>query len=396
MIAGDATRRNYSVGGMGPYEADPEKSLWKALGQTNQHDLAQRAIGFNCLNYAKAPEGTLYRHYLPPKAYLDEHCADGVRFELMFPSCWNGKDITSANFKDHVAYPDLVMTGTCPDGFDVKLPGLMYETIWATNEFVGVPGEFVISHGDVQGMFDSQLFFGLNLANCSGFGYHGDFISGWDENFLQAAVNQCTNLSCKLSDCPIFTLQSEDEQRACKMKIPEIVKNEKVTGLIGESLPGNIVIQYGPEPATAARPTNTEPNYVPVPTASYSAGVTASAESDILPGGVFKERPTSTVEPTFSVEPTTTSANIGALAEPSPEPTPAPIPSDPPIPEGYSLVRTDYITNGNTVSKIIVIETVEYVMLATETVTVTATATPGSEKVRREHIHMHRHHHARH
>lgn len=155
MLAGDSNRRNYSVAGLDYKQKDPEKSLWAQLGQTSQNDLAQRAIGFNCLNYQKDPEGTLYRHYLPEKAYLDENCRDGVRFEIMFPSCWNGKDVTSANHKDHVAYPDLVINGACPKGYDVKLPGLMYETIWATNAFVGVPGEFVISNGDVQGAFDS-------------------------------------------------------------------------------------------------------------------------------------------------------------------------------------------------------------------------------------------------
>jgi hypothetical protein len=151
MIAGDATRRNYSISGLNFLDIDPPKALWGTLGQTSQNDLAQRAIGFNCLNYKKDPEGTLYRHYLPEKAYLDENCADGIRFEVMFPSCWNGKDTTSANHKSHVAYPDTVIDGDCPTGFDVKLPGLMYETIWATNAFVGVPGEFVISNGDVQG-----------------------------------------------------------------------------------------------------------------------------------------------------------------------------------------------------------------------------------------------------
>lgn len=151
MIAGDTTRRNYSVGGLSYMDPDPEKSLWAFFGQTSQSDLAQRAIGFNCLNYNKAPEGTLYRHYLPEKDYLDANCVDGVRFEIMFPSCWNGKDKTSPDHKSHVAYPDLVINGKCPKGFDVKLPGLMYETIWATNHFIGVPGEFVISNGDVQG-----------------------------------------------------------------------------------------------------------------------------------------------------------------------------------------------------------------------------------------------------
>jgi Domain of unknown function (DUF1996) len=151
MIAGDSLRRNYSISGQEYTQPDPPQSLWASLGQISQVDLAQRALGFNCLNYQKAPEGSLYRHYLPEKSYLDANCADGVRFEIMFPSCWDGKNLDSPNHRDHVAYPDNVMTGGCPAGFDVKLPSLFYETIWATNAFNGQAGEFVIANGDTQG-----------------------------------------------------------------------------------------------------------------------------------------------------------------------------------------------------------------------------------------------------
>jgi hypothetical protein len=157
MIAGDSLRRNYSIAGLSAKDRDPEKSLWAMLGQTTQIDLQQRALGFNCLNYNRPPEGSLYRHYLPEKSYLDENCADGVRIEIMFPSCWDGKNLDSDNHRSHVAYPDLVMTGSCPPGFDVKLPSLFYETIWATNAFVGKPGEFVISNGDPDGTLTPTL-----------------------------------------------------------------------------------------------------------------------------------------------------------------------------------------------------------------------------------------------
>lgn len=149
MISGDTSRRSYTAGD--PSQPDPDKSMWASMGQTEQSILEQRAIGFNCLNYDKAPEGTLYRHYLPDKAYLDKNCKDGVRIELMFPSCWNGKDTDSANHKDHVAFPDLVMTGTCPEGFETRLPSLMYEVIWDTNAYKNRNGRFVMANGDPTG-----------------------------------------------------------------------------------------------------------------------------------------------------------------------------------------------------------------------------------------------------
>lgn len=360
MIAGDTTRRNYSVHGLDVTQPDPPKSEWAGAGQTTQNDLAQRALGFNCLHYGSNDEPSLYRHYLPDKAFLDANCKDGVRFELSFPSCWNGKDTSSPDHKSHVAYPDLVLNGNCPDGFDVKLPGLFFETIWATNAFIGVPGEFVISNGDV-----------------SGFGYHGDFISGWDSGFLQAAVEQCTNPSGMVQDCPLFTILSQDQQRSCKMPTPPMIANEKLAGVIGNSLPGGVVIQYGPGPAIG--------NKAPSINIAVAAAPSPTAEDPAqLPGGVFQEAPTSTA------------AEVTAQEEPSPPPTPTPTPtpSDAPVPEGYDLVRTDYVTNGNTVSKIVVIETVEYVMMTTEVVTVTATF--GADKARRELHHLRRRHHGSH
>lgn len=154
MIAGDSTRRNCTIGGAPCAFPDPPQSEW---GTLTQYELSERALGFNCLNYNTAPEGSLYRHFLPPKSYLDANCLDGVRFELMFPSCWNGKDIDSANHKDHVAYPDLVMDGVCPDGFETKLPGLFYETIWNTYAFNGVDGQFVLANGDILGRISSTV-----------------------------------------------------------------------------------------------------------------------------------------------------------------------------------------------------------------------------------------------
>lgn len=157
MIAGDSLRRNFSISGIqgdlnDAQSPDPGKSSWAALGQTTQADLEARSTGFNCLNYAKPPEASLYRHYMPDKTYLDEQCADGLRLEVMFRSCWNGVDLDSSDHKSHVAYPDLVINGDCPTTHPVRLPGLFYETIWNTNAFRDFDGKFVMSNGDVQGM----------------------------------------------------------------------------------------------------------------------------------------------------------------------------------------------------------------------------------------------------
>lgn len=166
MLSGNNERRNYTVGN--PNQPDPPKSNWGSMKQTSQEDLAQRAIGFNCLNYDKTPEGTLYRHYMPDKAYLDANCTNGLRLEIMFPSCWKGGNAKdSQNHRDHVAFPDLVMTGTCPEEYPVRLPSLLYEVIWNTAAFKGQNGRFVLANGDTTGKCPFPLIHSLILhADC--------------------------------------------------------------------------------------------------------------------------------------------------------------------------------------------------------------------------------------
>ncbi|KAL2010654.1 hypothetical protein VTN00DRAFT_6461 [Thermoascus crustaceus] len=244
MVAGDPFLRNFTW----PIP-DPPKSEWSG-DQVSQFALQQKAIGFNCLDYSKQPEASLYRHFLPDKDYLDANCKDGVRFELMFPSCWNGKDLDTPDHKSHMAYPSLVMNGDCPPGFETRLPSLFYETIWNTYAFKDKEGEFVIANGDP-----------------TGFGYHGDFITGWDPDFLQQAVDTCTNPSGEVQDCPLFELQSEEDQQQCKFEVPEILKLENaIFDLVG--LPGNVLIQRGPEEATKGATSQPALGGISIPTPS--------------------------------------------------------------------------------------------------------------------------------
>ncbi|PYI07964.1 WSC domain-containing protein [Aspergillus sclerotiicarbonarius CBS 121057] len=253
MIAGDPFLRNF------PWPVpDPPKSEWSG-NQSSQSALRQKALGFNCLNYDQPAEPSLGRHFLPNKTFLDEHCTDGVRFELMFPSCWNGKDVDSEDHRSHMAYPSLVMDGDCPEGFETRLVSLFYETIWDTYAFKNKQGTFVLANGDP-----------------TGYGYHGDFIYGWQTGFLQRAVDECTNLSGRVEDCPIFDLQSDSEQGQCSFSVPDELKNEDVYFHKG-GLPNNVAIQYGPAYASPVKYTGSSHHTSPaVPEASVSIGVSVN------------------------------------------------------------------------------------------------------------------------
>ncbi|KAE8354231.1 hypothetical protein BDV28DRAFT_164400 [Aspergillus coremiiformis] len=283
MIAGDTYKRDFKW----PIP-DPPTSEWSGE-ETSQAALRQKALGFNCLNYNQAAEPSLGRHFLPNKTYLDEHCTDGVRFEIMFPSCWNGKDVDSHDHKSHVAYPSTVMDGTCPEGYDTRIVSLFYETIWDTYAFKNKKGTFVVSNGDP-----------------TGFGYHADFIHGWESGVLEQAVKKCTSLSGRVEDCEVFNIQSEDDQRKCKFEVPTLLKNENVYTHKG-GLPNNLAVQYGPAyagPVSNTTATSTQA----APGASVSASIELSIDLPGIKGHVMLEQSTSkgsTTAPTWTATPTT-------------------------------------------------------------------------------------------
>jgi hypothetical protein len=61
------------------------------LRSYNSSSLTAQAIGFNCLGSAGGANGDTRQPYLPPY-----NCPSGMRGEIRFPSCWNGKDLDSS------------------------------------------------------------------------------------------------------------------------------------------------------------------------------------------------------------------------------------------------------------------------------------------------------------
>lgn len=283
MLAGDPFQRNFTW----PVP-DPPKSEWKG-DQASQASLKQKALGFNCLNYEKTAEPSLGRHFLPNKTYLDEHCTDGVRFEMMFPSCWNGKDVDSDDHASHVAYPSLVMDGTCPEGFEKRLVSLFFETIWNTYAFKDYDGYFVLANSDP-----------------TGYGYHGDFMHGWDQDVLEQAVKQCTNPSGLVEDCPLFNIQSESDQQECKADLPSQLEDEELE-VVPSGLPNGLGIQWGPE---YAFPISYSTSSSDTPAISASVGLHLGG----IFGGIFGDKSSSTpasssAEPTSSAQPASSASS---------------------------------------------------------------------------------------
>lgn len=257
MIAGNSTLRNFEW----PVP-DPPTSFWNA-SDFDQRALRQKALGFNCLHYNTPPnEDTLFRHFLPDKDFLETKCYSGIRIELAFPSCWNGKDFDSTDHKSHVAYPNFVQSGSCPPEFPVRLPTLLYEVIFDTQINKGKPGTYVFSNGDT-----------------TGFGNHGDFFSGWDPAFLQQTIDQCTDPSADITKCTVFKLQSDDDFNACAQQfVPAPLVAKENCAAQEPTLCGNNVMYVAtsasaPPPVTSPSPSPSPDTYVapPPPAASSPA-----------------------------------------------------------------------------------------------------------------------------
>lgn len=359
MIAGDPTVRNFT----GPFP-DEQLSYWPT-DPTDQFFLQQRALGFNCLNYAKTPEASLYRHQFPDKDYMDANCVDGLRLELAFPSCGTGaKD--SANHKTHVAYPSLVKEGNCPEGFDVHYPFLFFETIWATNDFAGVDGQFLISTGDPTGT-----------------SYHGDFIMGWESaDFLGQAIETCTDASGEVSDCPLFDLQSDSDAAQCTFAMPADLEDDDCAGP-RDGLPVGVPVQSGPQPATKY------PVVGETAAASSSATSPASSQTSVssIPTYASAKSTSSTAE--SAAIPTAYSSEVSAAAA-APATTAAPSYSAPASSDDD--LTTTWITSGYEVYEMVIVET-DVTVTATGSAAAysTPSSTPSAPSYNKHKRHMEKH-----
>ncbi|GAW00416.1 wsc domain [Lentinula edodes] len=100
------------------------------LRTLNASSFAQQAVTFLCLQFS----GTSKRYNELP---VGVSCPAGIRSQINFPSCWDGKNIDSEDHKLHVAFlstgPD---NGTCDDPrYPVILPRIFMEVYWISQDF---------------------------------------------------------------------------------------------------------------------------------------------------------------------------------------------------------------------------------------------------------------------
>jgi hypothetical protein len=236
---------------------------------------------------------------------------------------------------------------------------------------------------------------------------------GWSSTeFLQSAVDTCTNESGEQSDCALFTIQDEDTQRNCTVGsslLDTVLKAEEA--LLLSALPGNVAIQWGPGYATAGAATGTTTTaasssytaptltYTPRPSTGgiYIEAASSSSASSVTTASsaTTASAVSSSVSIPLNVAPAVTSVPVSSAQAPAT--TPAPTTSSDDV--SFEVVSTEYRTTGALIEEIIWEEAVVYV---TEDSVTTVTVQPqakerrrvaGEHMLRHRHLHGHGHHH---
>jgi Domain of unknown function (DUF1996) len=99
-----------------------------------------------------------------------------IHASLIFPSCWDGVHLDSADHKSHMAY--AAKDGTCPADHPVSLPEVTFE----------------LDYPDIAGGPD------YSLASGGIYSLHGDFIADWDNQVQNALVASCLNVPHECGD----------------------------------------------------------------------------------------------------------------------------------------------------------------------------------------------------
>jgi hypothetical protein len=196
----------------------------KTFDKTNPDD---NAVSYVCLG--GGPETANDPEWFQRNDFFKHNCPGGMRAQVNFRSCWDGKNLDSPDHASHMAWPSGgVDGGTCPSSHPVHLPMLFYEVIYEVQNFpFNADGPtWVFAQGDT-----------------TGYGMHGDFVNGWPTNangdsILQQAINQC-DVGGVLENCPPFVpfLDSASAQ-SCQPANPKV--NEDIgDGHTIKALPGN-------------------------------------------------------------------------------------------------------------------------------------------------------------
>ncbi|KAJ2930305.1 hypothetical protein H1R20_g6751, partial [Candolleomyces eurysporus] len=219
---------------------------------TNEREGEYWSTSFRCWQ-TTGPYDYSNSHAIGPGPFDSVHlptrkCPGGIRTNTFFPACWDGVNLDTPDHKSHVAFYKNVnpasglflSNGVCPSTHPIHIPALFFETVWDTKELNKLWPEDKWEKGEQP--------YVLSMGDPTGYGHHGDYVFGWEGDALQRAMDKCTTIRGRPTDCTELTIQTDEEMNACA-QAPRV--DEKIgAGEFIEALPGCNPIQQGPEPAT--------------------------------------------------------------------------------------------------------------------------------------------------
>lgn len=111
---------------------------------------------------------------------------DVLEMRIVFPQCWDGVNLTSADQRSHMAYPipaeaPHVGTGRCPGSHPVPIPEISYNFAFDVTSATGSPATWRLS-SDI-----------VDPSRPSGSSAHADWMNGWDPDIMELIVRNCIN-----------------------------------------------------------------------------------------------------------------------------------------------------------------------------------------------------------
>ncbi|WP_175401872.1 DUF1996 domain-containing protein [Veronia pacifica] len=165
----------------------PPEDLRMIAGQAMPNVLqSTQAVKFRCASWTSNQSWFDDGDPLDHIAHIPD-CKKGdlVEMRIVFPQCWDGKNLDSDDHQSHMAYPSeatppMTGTGACPASHPIAIPEISYNfAIYVTDE-TGPSTAWRLSSD-------------MNAKLPAGHSAHADWMNGWDNDIMRAIVENCLN-----------------------------------------------------------------------------------------------------------------------------------------------------------------------------------------------------------
>jgi hypothetical protein len=186
IVMPDEATIYYKTGyNMDPASIKPMPDGLRMIGGNSKATAAQwsgpqQIVTWICLNGSASSSGSA--------TIPNCRVGDAVRLTVIFPQCWDGKNLDSPDHKSHMAYPNYNSSkrSTCPAGFPVPVPEM-------TEHF-----DFPVPKGGSTATW--RLSSDMDPSKAAGLTAHADWMMAWDAATMNSLVVNCLN---KALDCGV-------------------------------------------------------------------------------------------------------------------------------------------------------------------------------------------------